>query len=93
MTLYDILQVTRYDQEFAVYVTNVYDQNIAVGFGKRAELLNECENELLFDHLVDKVDMLRISKDGKIIVVFVKDKYYKKRAEKQYSKSQVERWD
>ncbi len=93
MKLYDLLQVTRYDQQFAVYVTNIYDQNILVGAGVRSELLDESENELLFDHLIDKVDMLRVSKDGKILVVFVVDKNYKKRAEKLYSKDYTKHWD
>lgn len=93
MTLYDLLQATVYDQQFAVYVNNIYDQNILVGAGVRAELLDESENELLFDHLMDKVDMLRVSKDGKILVVFVVDKNYKKRAEKLYQKEYVKRWD
>lgn len=31
MKLYDLLQVVSYKQQFAVYVTNIYDQNILVG--------------------------------------------------------------
>ena len=50
MILYDILRVTRYWQRFCCYVTNAYDQNVPIGFGTRRELLDEEQNDELFDY-------------------------------------------
>lgn len=92
MTLYDILRATQYNQKFFVYVTNIYDQNIPIGIGVRAELLNEDENDT-FDYLSCKVDQLNIARDGKSLVVRVIDGNFEKKAEELYSEEYVKKWD
>ena len=93
MTLYELLRITLCDQRFVVFVTNDYDQNLFVGIGTRAELLDESENDELFDHLMDKIDIMEISKDGKTLIVFVRDDNFEKRVEELYLQDYVEKWD
>ena len=64
MILYDILRVTRYYQKFCCYLTNAYDQNVPIGFGTRRELLDEEQNDELFDYLMCDIDMITVAKDG-----------------------------
>lgn len=92
VTLYELLRVTSYAQRFAVFVINAYDQNIPVGGGTRADLVDENETDA-FDHLMDKVDMIRMSKDGETIIVFVRNEDFDKRAEELYSVDYVQKWD
>lgn len=83
MTLYDILRVTRYWQKFCCYVTNVYDQNVPIGFGTRRELLDEEQNDKLFDYLMCDVDSISITKD-KSLLIRVRDEHYNHPLEEQY---------
>lgn len=83
MTLYDILRVTRYWQKFCCYVTNVYDQNVPIGFGTRRELLDEEQNDKLFDYLMCNVDSITVAKD-KALLVRVRDAHYNQPLEEQY---------
>lgn len=83
MTLYDILRATRYYQRFYCYVTNAYDQNRPIGFGKRKELLDEEINDELFDYLMCDVEMISVAKD-KSLVIRVRDKHFNQPLEKQY---------
>lgn len=93
MTLYDLLRVTACYQKFYVFVINAYDQNIPVGSGIRQELLDEYENEKLFNHLMDKVDMLRISKNENALVVFIRDENFEKRVENLYPEEYTKTWN
>ena len=93
MKLYDLLRVTAYWQKFNIFVGNAYDQNIPVGKGVRAELLDEGVNEDTFDHLGDKVDCIRLSTDGETLIVFLRDENFNVRAEELYSEKYVEKWD
>ena len=92
MILYELLQVTKYDQLFHVYISNAFDQNYPIGDGDRKTLLNEEECEELFDHLLDEVDMITISRDGSL-VVRVKDEHFNENLEEQYDKKYVAQWD
>ena len=83
MTLYDILRITRYWQKFCCYVTNSYDQNVPIGFGTRRELLDEEQNDELFDYLMCNVDSITVTKD-KALLVRVRDEHYNQRLEEQY---------
>ena len=93
MTLFELLKTTQYDQNFFVYVTNIYDQNILVGEGVRHKLLDEYENEECFFHLMDEVDQITIAKDGKSLVVKTKDENYQKNAKELYDEDYVKHWD
>ena len=88
MTLYDILRVTRYWQRFCCYVTNAYDQNVPIGFGTRRELLDEEQNDELFDYLMCNVDSITVTKD-KALLVRVRDEHYNQPLEEQYK---MHRW-
>lgn len=83
MTLYDILRVTRYWQRFCCYVTNAYDQNVPIGFGTRRELLDEEQNDELFDYLMCNVDSITVTKD-KALLIRVRDEHFNQRLEEQY---------
>lgn len=84
MTLYDILRATRYWQRFCCYVTNSYDQNVPIGFGTRRELLDEEQNDELFDYLMCNVDSITVTKD-KALLIRVRDEHYNQRLEEQYN--------
>lgn len=92
MTLYDFMLPAMAHQIFHVYVTNVYDQNIDIGHGRRREIMNEEITETGIDHLMDKVDTWSVAKDGSVVVRLI-DCNFEKRAEEQYSKDYVEKWD
>ena len=92
MTLYDVFMATAYNQIFHVYVTNIYDQNIVIGHGTRQTLLNEEETEEGIDHLLDKVDTLRVAKDGSIVLRLIDENFYKP-AEELYLEDFVSSWD
>ena len=83
MTLYDILRATKYWQKFCCYVTNAYDQNVPIGFGTRRELLDEEQNDELFDYLMCDIDMITVAKDG-ALVVRVRDERFYQRLEEQF---------
>lgn len=97
MILWDILNVSKFDQKFEIYVTNMYDQNLPIGNGTRAELMAQEQLEtygkdefLVFDHLQDTIDSYFI-RDG-IAIVFVFNEQYKERLEEQYDASYVQKW-
>lgn len=92
MTLYDLIINADVKQIFHVYVTNIYDQNIEIGFGRRKELLDEDMVPEGVDHLMDAVDTWYVTKDG-ALVVLLRDIHFKERAEEQYDKRYVETWD
>lgn len=92
MTLYDVLRVTKYDEVLHCYWTNSFDQNVPIGFGARAELLDEEINDDLFWYLMCEVDMLTIAKDGSFVVRVV-DAHSNERYEAQFSEDQTKKWD
>lgn len=91
MTLYDLMKCAKCEQIFHVYVTNIYDQNIEVGCGVRKEIMNEDLTDGI-DHLMDEVDLWYVAKSG-IVVVLLRDRHFKERAETQYDESYVAKWD
>ena len=93
MTLYDLLVATQQGQKFFVYVTNTYDQNLLIGTGVRRQLLDEYENDECFFYLMDEVDQITIAKDGKSLVVKIKDENYLKNAKELYDEDYVKYWD
>lgn len=92
MTLCELLQTTKYTQEFHIYVTNDYDQNEPIGHGRRAHLLNADECGELFPHLLDKVDLISVAKNGALVVRVI-DENYNEPLENQYGEDYVKRWD
>lgn len=92
MTLYELLKATQYEQKFLVFVTNIYDQNLFIGQGTRAELLDEAQNEETFDHLMDEIEIMEIMKDGKTLLVFLRDKNYERKAEELFNEDCARKW-
>lgn len=91
MKLYDILFVAHYDQKFCVALTNAYDQNVIVGKGTRADMLDENNDKYLFWNLMDEVDEIEIC--GDILLVIIKNEHHDERLETQYSERYVKTWD
>ena len=93
MKLWDILEASQYMQIFSIYVTNVYDQNIPIARGTLADMqrynINDGE---FFVHLMDDVEYFHITEKG-VMVLFIRDKHYEEKAEEQYHKDYVMRWD
>lgn len=92
MKLYELLNATKYYQRFAVYVTNCYDQNIPIGRGVSKELLNQDENEELFGHIGDEIELITVA-PGDTLIVLVRDKNYERNASELYSENYVKHWD
>lgn len=83
MVLHGLLDSSVYSQQFSVYLTNDYDQNLLIGRGTREEMLNE--DESFFSHLMDKVVVWEIRGDR--LIVFIEDEHHKERMEEQFSNS------
>lgn len=92
MTLYDFMMPAMAHQIFHVYVTNIYDQNIEIGHGRRRDIVNEDITEMGIDHLMDKVDTWSVAKDGSIVVKLI-DSHYEEKAEKQYDEDYAKIWN
>lgn len=91
MTLFDFMFPGRALQVYHVYTTNLWDQNILVGHGKRRDIMNEDETDGI-DHLMDEVYGWYVCKDGSVVVL-LRDKHFDDRAETQYDKEYVAKWD
>lgn len=92
MTLYSLMMSAKADQIFHVYVTNIYDQNIEIGHGRRKDIVNEDIVEEGIYHLMDKVELWSVAKDGSVVVRLM-DKHYRDRAEELYDEEYVKKWD
>ena len=98
MNLWELLEVSQYTQIFEVYVTNMYDQNVLLGKGTRAELMAQEHEQtygndefLVFDHLQDAIDGYVIK--GTTLVIYVRDMHYEEYLEWQYDDSYAKTWD
>ena len=70
--------------ETVQYIKSIpYDQNVPIGFGTRRELLDEEQNDELFDYLMCDVDSITVTKD-KSLLIRVRDEHYNQPLEKQY---------
>lgn len=86
MDMHGLLDTAMYNQELSVYLTNSYDQNLLIGRGTRAEMLDELKNGgSVFSHLKDKVDRWVI-RNGRMIV-FIRDENYDKMVEELFMDS------
>ena len=94
MTLHDIVSKAQYTQVFSIYLTNVYDQNIPIARGTRADMIENDEDneEDFFNHLMCEVEYYHITKDG-VMVVFIEDENYERNASFNYSEDYVKRWN
>lgn len=93
MILWDLLQAAQFDQEFSIYVTNAYGQNIPVVRGRITDMFKLDEGEYkTFDHIVDKVEYFHITDTGRM-VVFLRDEHYDEDASWNYSDEYVSKWD
>lgn len=83
MTLYEMLDVTLYHQEVWIYEINVYGQNMPIFKGEVGEA--RCDVEKTWCYLMCQVDHYECNTG--ILVIKVKNEYYEKRLETQYSNS------
>lgn len=91
MNLCEFIQRVQYDHYMYVYVTNAYDQNLCIGKGVRNDLLNEelwCE---FLEHLLDEVELITTTSDGKF-VIRVNDKHYNEPLQNQYDENYAKKW-
>ena len=94
MTLWDLLETAQCSQIFAIYVQNIYDQNIPLARGTRSEVITvdaDYGEKVLFEHLMDKVEYYAVNKNS-VIVVFLRDLNYNNKVEKQYSDKVARKW-
>lgn len=91
MNLCEFIQRVQYDQYMYVYVTNIYGQNLCIGKGIRSDLLNEDLWEEFLFHLLDEVELITITADGKF-VIRIKDKHFNERLESQYDENYAKKW-
>lgn len=89
MTFWDILDCAQYYQQFEVYVTNAYDQNLLIGNGDREDMLS---NDTIFHHLMDKVEYFTVRGYDSTIVLFIRDKHFEELLQKQYDESYTKTW-
>lgn len=83
MTLYDMLDVTYYDQEVWIYETNAFGQNMPLFKGTVSEArVNE---DKVWSWLMCQVEMY-MCKTG-ILVILVKDDRFEERLEEHYLSS------
>ena len=88
MRLYDMLEPAMYYQQFSVYINNAADQNLLIGRGTRAEMLNEKEHgACVFDHLMDKVEFWCMNKASDRVLVFIRDDHFDEYVEERFSTS------
>lgn len=95
MNLYEVMMACSYHQNFHVYVTNIYDQNFEIAHGKRRDITDEDGDwPEAINHLMDKVDLLRVTSDGSILLLLV-DKHYEEDVSVLYKSSPeyVAQWD
>lgn len=94
--LLDFLKTSTYDQQFYVYVTNDFDQNLPVYKGRVFEmcLAEDQYSESLLDALGYEVVVFYVCSDGGI-QIYLKDDCFYDRAEKKWSSSPeyVAEWD
>lgn len=83
MTLYEMLDVTLYHQEVWIYEINIYGQNMPVFKGTVNEA--RCNEEKVWFYLMCKVEHYECNTG--ILLIKVKNEYYEKRLETQYSNS------
>ena len=98
MILWDLLSSAQFSQKFSVWVTNIYDQNLFVGKGTRAELMAQEYEETygkdefkVFDHLQHTID--RYSIKDNMLIIYVRDANYTEPLAKQYSTGYVAKWN
>lgn len=93
-TLYDLIEPAQYTQVFSIYIWNIYGQYLPVARGTRQQMRAidvDSGEEILFEHLMDKVEYYVINKSG-VMVVFLRDENFNNRVEEQYSDDYVKNW-
>ena len=87
MTLYEMLDCTKYYQEVWIYEHNTYDQNMTLFKGTVNDARGDTER--VWDYLMCQVDHYDCTTG--VLVIFVKDEYYEERLEGHYSMTS-DRW-
>ena len=83
MTLYEMLDCTKYFQKVWIFEHNAYDQNMPIFKGSVQEARGDTECTWMY--LMCQVDHYDCTTG--ILVIYVKDEYYEERLEGHYSMS------
>lgn len=86
MTLWDMLDKTKYYQKVWIFETNAYDQNMPIFKGTVDEARRDAD--MVWDYLMDEVEIYDC--EGGILDIRVRTQYYDDRFEGRYSSS--DRW-
>lgn len=86
MTLYDMLDKTKYYQQVWIFETNAYDQNMPLFKGTVDEARRDAD--MVWDYLMDGVEIYDC--EGGILDIRVRTKDYNDHFENRYSNS--DRW-
>ena len=87
MTLYEMLDCTKYYQEVWIFEHNAYDQNMPLFKGEVEDARRDTER--VWNYLMCKVDHYECTTG--ILVIMVKDEYYEERLEGHYTTAS-KRW-
>ncbi len=83
MTLYEMLDATKYYQKVWIFETNVFDQNMPVFKGSVNDARKNTDH--VWDYLPCKVNNYDCTSG--ILVIFVRNEYYEEHLEGHYSAS------
>lgn len=86
MTLYEMLDKTKYYQQVWIYMNNAYDQNMPLFIGIADDARRDAD--ILWDYLMCEVEMYYCV--GGILAILVRDNTYNERLETHYTNS--DRW-
>ena len=80
MTLYDMLDRTKYYREVWIFEQNAFDQNMPVFKG----IVNDAraDTDVVWDYLLCEVEQYDCMNG--VIVIFIKDEHFNERLEKHY---------
>ena len=81
MTLWDMLDKTKYYQKVWIFETNAYDQNMPIFKGTVDEARRDADR--VWDYLMCEVE--NYDCEGGLLDIRVRDKYYDERLEGHYS--------
>lgn len=85
MILYEMLNLTIYNQEVWIYETNVYDQHMPVFKGTVEDARGDSDGGGVWDYLMHEVDMYECN--AGILIINVKANGYEDRMEEHYFNS------
>lgn len=87
--LIDFLSTCQYEQNFFIYETNDYDQNVLLSRGTIEDIRND---EFGLEYLTCVVETWRIREDGTLFIL-IEGNHPERPRQKEYSEEYVAEWD